>query len=563
MYLNLIKTQLDILGEMTGIGFIFTSGSRIVSNSKYKNYGIDAFKQNPSMSSAYSSSIIGKELQYQVFYDVGSPKRLYTFRIGEVDGFEYSVESDITSDSLFISHRDMICSVIDVITGIFNLGEKLEQTIIANINTQHHQQAVKNGIVYRTPVNILRTIRTFHSKFTFAKLVILNTRDTLELYGIKALDYLSSEVLRTINAETDLLKLSNKIQEPLHFVDSTTFILVSSETDRPFREFLNSISNKLDTLTFNGTVIPVRLGISLVQYPKVLDADSIIRRLDIGIDSIENPVTLLTEVDMSNNTNNQALNNFYLSEELRNTINESKDDLIVMYQPKVDSVTKKIMGAEGLVRWNNSKQNRFIPPNEFIPLSERNGMIKEIGKIVLDKVIKDSLYLSEITGKAIRLGVNVSAIQLEDNNFVDYVVQLVQEGICNPYLLDFEITENVAMYDIKETVKKLNKFKELGITISLDDFGKGYSSLGYMKNLPLDTLKIDKTFVDTCCADITICDDIIEISRKLNLKTVAEGVETNEQSEILKNFGCDYLQGYHFYKPLKFEDLLNTIISGN
>jgi EAL domain-containing protein (putative c-di-GMP-specific phosphodiesterase class I) len=155
--------------------------------------------------------------------------------------------------------------------------------------------------------------------------------------------------------------------------------------------------------------------------------------------------------------------------------------------------------------------------------------------------------------------VNVSAVQLEDDNFVSYLEDQVQLGICDPTLIDVEVTESVGVYNIGHTISLLERLQNLGVTISLDDFGTGYSSLTYLRKLPLDYLKIDKSFIDDIFDTKSFCEDIIGITKKLNLKTVAEGIETKEQHEVLREYGCDILQGYLFSKPVPYEALIDYI----
>jgi diguanylate cyclase (GGDEF)-like protein/PAS domain S-box-containing protein len=236
----------------------------------------------------------------------------------------------------------------------------------------------------------------------------------------------------------------------------------------------------------------------------------------------------------------------------------------VYYQPKISLKTDKIIGAEALIRWNNAILG-VVPPNDFIPFAEEIGLIGEIGDFVLEDVFKNINTIKKYNDDLV-VSINISSIQLQEKHFVKKIKKLLNQSDCNTKNIEFEITETIIMTNVDDTIQKLLAIKELGISISIDDFGTGYSSMNYLHKLPIDIIKIDKSFIENIFGkeDSTILiNAIVSLSKALNLKTVAEGVEEKFQKEHLKKIDCDIMQGYLFSKPLVFKDFLELITLNN
>ena len=233
-----------------------------------------------------------------------------------------------------------------------------------------------------------------------------------------------------------------------------------------------------------------------------------------------------------------------------------RDEFVVLYQPIVSVDDERVVGAEALVRWDPPGQER-VSPTEFIPLAEETGLIVAVGQIVLDKACDQ---LRQWQGAGLDVGtisVNVSAKQLSAGSFSASVSHAMRSNGLSPGSLSFEITESVLMEDVEFSIESLVGLKALGVRLAVDDFGTGYSSLAYLKRLPLDTLKVDRAFVDglgTDPNDSAIVAAIVALAGALGLKVVAEGVETDRQIEELRRLGCDRAQGYRFAKPLSAAD---------
>ncbi|GEM_PF-1929016 len=228
-----------------------------------------------------------------------------------------------------------------------------------------------------------------------------------------------------------------------------------------------------------------------------------------------------------------------------------KKEFAVYYQLQRDIVNDRFIGAEALVRWINP-QRGIITPNKFIPLAEETGLIIDIGKMVLRQACFEAKELHDNGCKDFVVSVNISDIQLRDESFVEFVKRLLDEIGYNPEHLILEITESVFMKSVEENTRILESLRRLGISIALDDFGTGYSSLNYLLNLPIDIIKIDKSFIDGITESgkkESILVSILSIAKEMHLSVIIEGVETEEQLDILKRLNCDKIQGFLFSKP--------------
>ncbi|WP_423409394.1 EAL domain-containing protein [Heyndrickxia sp. MSNUG] len=248
--------------------------------------------------------------------------------------------------------------------------------------------------------------------------------------------------------------------------------------------------------------------------------------------------------------------------ELENGLRKAleQDQLVLHYQPQVNLETGKIIGVEALVRWQHP-ENGIISPGEFIPLAEETGLIVPLGKWVLQKASAQNKEWHDKGYSSIPISVNISVRQLQEDRFIDTVKQILDQTGLDPSYLDLEITESI-MQNSENTAMILNQLKELGVTLAIDDFGTGYSSLSLLKHLPIDKIKIDKSFVDDIIYHANqgaMVKTIIDMGHNLQFDVIAEGVEEQEQVAFLLRNGCMIGQGYHFSRPLppeEMEDLL-------
>jgi diguanylate cyclase (GGDEF)-like protein len=239
-----------------------------------------------------------------------------------------------------------------------------------------------------------------------------------------------------------------------------------------------------------------------------------------------------------------------LENKMRRALDQQQ--FVLHYQPKIELASGVIRGLEALIRWNDPETG-LVPPMQFIPLLEETGMILEAGRWAILEALKQYQEWSKQGLKPPRIAVNVSPIQLRQKGFVDVVRDAIRACGTGPPGLDLEITESLIMDDIEGNIEKLRAIRDLGVSIAIDDFGTGYSSLGYLAKLPVNALKIDRSFIITMAKDpdsMNIVSTIISLAHTLKLKVVAEGVDSEEQSKLLTLMKCDEIQGYLFSKPL-------------
>lgn len=232
------------------------------------------------------------------------------------------------------------------------------------------------------------------------------------------------------------------------------------------------------------------------------------------------------------------------------------------YQPQYSTDDRRLRGVEALVRWKD-EDGKVISPATFIPVAEQNGSILQLGDWILEKSVADfSKWMRMYQLDDITLSINISALQFKNKDFVKTLVRVLKKYNMDPKMIELEITESVFIDDMDDVITKMNILREYGIRFSMDDFGTGFSSLSYLRRLPIDTLKIDKSFIDSVVTDNptrTIAETIIDMGKKLGFHTIAEGVEDEVQFDLLKEIGCDNIQGFYMGKPMvsdKIEQLL-------
>ena len=341
-------------------------------------------------------------------------------------------------------------------------------------------------------------------------------------------------------------------------------------------EFVVLLTNlhKIDDITHSMQRI-----LSAVGKPCIINGLDFVVSCSIGIslypDDGRDPNTLLRNADSAlYKAKHAGRNNFQIyTQELNKSLTErvkieyrlrlavERGEFLLHYQPKVDFASGLISGAEALIRWQPPGL-ALVPPNSFIQIAEETGLIEKIGEWVLLAACKKACELKKKMGRAIPIAVNVSARQFRQVGLAKIVENALKTTGLAPDCLELEITESTLIDDAAKFIETLHALKKIGVKLAIDDFGTGYSSLAYLKDFPIDRLKIDKAFVsnlETDAANAAILKAIVVLGQSLGLKVIAEGVETAYQHEYLHRIGCDELQGYFFSKPLpeeQFEALL-------
>jgi EAL domain-containing protein (putative c-di-GMP-specific phosphodiesterase class I) len=258
----------------------------------------------------------------------------------------------------------------------------------------------------------------------------------------------------------------------------------------------------------------------------------------------------------------EAAHQFALTGRLKRAI--EKEEFKLFYQPQVDLGTGRIVGMEALLRWEVSDLG-MMPPSEFIPVAEESGLIVPLGEWVIRTACAQNKQWQNGKLPHMAVAVNLSGRQFHHQNLVEKIEAALREARLEPQWLDVEITETYAMQDADFTLAILKELKRMGVHISIDDFGTGYSSLSHLKHFPIDTLKIDRSFVKDLATDPkeeSIVSAIIVLAHSLGMDVVAEGVETAEELSILRKHHCDKMQGYFFSRPVPPQDFEALLRSG-
>jgi diguanylate cyclase (GGDEF)-like protein len=331
-------------------------------------------------------------------------------------------------------------------------------------------------------------------------------------------------------------------------------------------QYLGVIAEKLLTamaspLAIGGNVYQLSGSIGIAMYPEDgADGASLLKNADIAMYGAKASGRNNYQF-YSSDINAHSLERLALENELRQAV--ARREFEVHYQPKVDIPTGRIAGAEALVRWRHPQRGMLLP-GEFIFVAEEVGLISSIGSFVLDTVCADIAQWRDAGLPPMRVAINLSAQQFADSRLIDNLNQVLQQTGCDPELLEFEITESVVMTSPGKALQLLEQIKDYGITLAIDDFGTGHSSLAYLKRFPVDSVKIDCTFVRDIAKDpndVAIIKAIIALGHSLDLKVVAEGVESITQLEILRRYQCDEFQGFLFSEAVpsaKFASLLTA-----
>ncbi len=313
-------------------------------------------------------------------------------------------------------------------------------------------------------------------------------------------------------------------------------------------------------LLSNGSDVQITVSVGVAEYPEAArSALELINYAELVVFRVK---------AMGRNGfqyfNAPILDDFLNSVEVENRLRQAvtNRDFELYYQPQYYTGNMRLRGVEALIRWHSS-EGEVLSPDTFIPVAEKNGSIVPIGKWVVEESVRQYSVWRQQFGFPFIMSINISALQYKKDDFVDFLLNILNKYQVKPFEIELEITESVLIDDFAAVSEKLKLLRGYGIRISLDDFGTGFSSLSYLKKLPIDTLKIDKSFIDTVLTDSStrvITESILNMVKALGFESIAEGVEQEQQYKYLHSIGCDVLQGYLFSKPLPAADLEKMIV---
>lgn len=385
-----------------------------------------------------------------------------------------------------------------------------------------------------------------------------NFKRVNDTFGYEISDLLLKEIGEKLR---NLIGINNFVAN----LGGDQFVLILTDITRP--ELALIAAEKISDEFINPFIIDshefktaINIGISL--YPNDGDdAATLIKNADIALQRakfVHQGDYQFCTPEMTKQTKERV--------ELENKLHDAlkNDELVLYYQPQVSLIDGKITGAEALLRW---KQTNAAPslPKDLIPIAEETGLIIPIGDWILNTACKQAMQWQVANFKLGMIAINLSAKQFFEANFIEKIELTLKQLGCDPTILELEITESLLMGDIELSKILLHQLKDKGFRIAIDDFGTGYSSLNYLRQFPIDTLKIDQSFVKAAASDprnAALMKSIVMLGHSLDIKVLAEGVETFEQLQLLRDYGCDEMQGYFFSKPVSANDFTKLLQEG-
>ena len=343
--------------------------------------------------------------------------------------------------------------------------------------------------------------------------------------------------------------------------DEFTILLMNINNVQDVSRIAQRVLNEISQPFIIGThEIYITASIGITIYPlDSQDIDDLLKYADTAMyqakDKGRNNYQFYTE-----SMNAAAVERFVIENQLRKAL--SRNEFRICYQPQMDIKTGAVIGVEALVRWMHPDKGLLFPET-FIPLAEETSLIVPVGEWILQTACSQSVALQSEGYDSLRMTVNISAVQLRQRNFVEMVLRVIRNVGLDPSRLQLELTESILMEHLETNINMLHELRACGFSLSIDDFGTGYSSLSYLKRFPVNTLKIDKSFIKDIEKDpdsTAIVKAIIGLGHNLNLQVTAEGVETEQQLAFLQKYECDHIQGYLFCKALPEDELVHFFL---
>ncbi len=384
-------------------------------------------------------------------------------------------------------------------------------------------------------------------EFQVIGISIIGFQDVNDLYGFSNAD----ECLKVVASRTEKLSgLKSRLS------GSDIVILTSAFLNKA--ELQQFQSDMQLPVCVDDLKIQVRIALGVIdvyQGNEYKNSETILRKLNIILEQARTSTTSVSFYEPEREQ--RYLRRLAVLTALKRTLASNMDDLFLVYQPKLDLTTGKVNGAEALIRWID-KELGFIPPDEFITLAEQAGLIGQISTWVMERAIGDLNQFKE-KGLNLSIAINLSTQDIENTKLLAYFDQLIKVNGLKPSEIELEITESEIVADSESAVFNLQKLRKKGFQIAIDDFGTGYSSLAYIKTLPITVIKIDRCFVkdlDRDTDDQLLVKNTLELANSFGLKVVAEGVENREALNLLKEWNCQFAQGYFIEKPLSVDDFI-------
>lgn len=495
-----------------------------------------------------------------VYRDAGVKYQLMYEKIG-IDGWYLltSVVDDVTaSKTKKIETLTLLLSILFTVMmvsffGYIVIKQHKHKKRLMQLAYIDELTGSKNKNSFKQEVELL--IKREKSQYAFIMLDIDKFKIINDIFGYAKGDKLLKHMADVLSQHMGPNELFARIES------DEFYILMEFTTKEALQQRVENILEDMTSFKFSSDS-HYRLVVCVGIY--------VIDDIDISIDSISDRANLANARTKGSHKSSY----FYYNENIRNQLIDEKEiendlqsalddnEFTVFLQPKYDLKTEKIVGAEALIRWQHPKKG-FIPPYRFIPLCEKNGFVTKIDMFVLEEICKNQKALIEQGNTPLLISINQSRLHLYNAQYVNELLSIVRKYDMDPGLIELELTESVVFDDMKVFTDVTRRLHDEGFKLSVDDFGTGYSSLNMLKDIVVDTLKLDREFfteTDNLTRSHQITKNIINMSKDLGMKIVAEGVETAQQVEFLRDINCDIAQGYYYAKPMPLADFYELLL---
>ena len=502
---------------------------------------IETIKQNNQIYDVEISPPEGKLLQISLKYDA----RYELWILSQVDHSQIMydfIQSVLSYVFIFIIVHTILFLLFKMIANAENKRRKdlvfqATHDVLTQLpNRSYFQQCMHDWIYESAPSFSLYYLDLDHFK---------NINDSFgHHFGDLVLIEFSKRLLAVVPKESIVIRQGGDEFIILSYLTNDDELLAHAQT------IMHEIAKPYHIKQFSFLI---GASVGIAKYPEHGNTlDTLLRASDIAMyeaKKYKNSVRLFVPFMQEG-----YLNRVNVEQTLRKAL--AKNELYMVYQPQMDH-NGNVYGVEALVRWQNEELG-LVPPDKFIPIAEASGLMPELGHFIIRTTLQEMKVLQLTLGVDFQTSINISIKQFMEDNFLEKLIYEIENAKMTHVSLSLEITESLFIEDIDYILPLLQTIHDMGLQISMDDFGTGYSSLSILRKLPIDELKIDKSFVDTILNDITaekMVQNIISIGKNLDLSIVAEGVETQEQDALLKSLGCDRFQGYFYAKPLAYDAL--------
>ncbi len=515
--------------------------------------------------------------------------------LNQIFGLKLANKNSVTIDSFYDNNNKKMLSVVSYLKeyGLYTIVS----TPYSILNAHFKKEIIKNSTIMVVIIIVL-----------FLLFKIINSIQLITQKNFKYIathDPLTRLPNRLFLANEIEKRITQKISFFLIYIDLDNFNHINDSYGHTFGDnLIKQVGQKLKISLKNGSFIARQSGdefivlyesdstnevtlllhkiFDIFSSPFVINDIEIFIGTSMGVSKYpqdgENAELLLSQSDTALYKAKQSKGTFLffdksmrknskksllIESELRQAI--QSDEIFITYQPKIDAITKEMVGVEALVKWHNRNLG-VVSPLDFIPIAEKSGLIRKIGLFVIEQSTKEIKNIWKETNSDFTLSINLSPHQLSNNICLEKFLKILEKNNFPANRLIFEITESVLIQDIDGTIELLEHFRAENMGISLDDFGLGFSSLSILSKLPINELKIDKSFIQditTNQENLSLTKSIIDIGKNMNISTVAEGVESPFELEILQKLECNIIQGYYYSQPLREDELIKFIQDGN